>query len=194
MGIHRRFSFKKINISQHFFLQLRALWLEGNNQRSSEFFIVPAFFGGCKKTKISTPTGFEPVRAEPNWFRINLLNHSDKASYLLLRINILDVYETPRRRFRERVPGRILLPLLSNRFWFEATHSKLFWLLSGLIKQGSTRHQAMNEICIRGCFGCWIAIIVISNNKNGPSIEFVGPELLVDNNNEGFTVTSCPSG
>ena len=35
------------------------------------FFFV--FF--CKK-KFSQLVGFEPTRAEPNWFRVNRLNHS----------------------------------------------------------------------------------------------------------------------
>ena len=33
-----------------------------------------------KKKKITTTTGFEPARAEPNGFQVHLLNHSDTLS------------------------------------------------------------------------------------------------------------------
>ena len=35
------------------------------------------------KNKITTPTGFEPARAEPNRFLVDLLNHSDTVSMML---------------------------------------------------------------------------------------------------------------
>ena len=36
--------------------------------------------GFCHVEKQTTPVGFEPTRAEPNGFRVHLLNHSDTVS------------------------------------------------------------------------------------------------------------------
>ena len=50
-----------------------------------------------KITKISSlPTGFEPVRAEPNGFRVHRLNHSATTAVLHFRLSIfiltLDIF------------------------------------------------------------------------------------------------------
>ena len=37
-------------------------------------------------SKLSLPTGFEPVRAEPNGFRVHRLNHSATTAYVLVLV------------------------------------------------------------------------------------------------------------
>ena len=49
------------------------------------------------KKKRSLRTGFEPVRAEPNGFRVHLLNHSDIAAHDRLDLNVENIIATNRQ-------------------------------------------------------------------------------------------------
>ena len=49
-------------------------------QRFASAYQPPAIFRSCSPPRQSTPRGFEPLRAEPNGFRVHLLSRSDTVS------------------------------------------------------------------------------------------------------------------
>ena len=49
-------------------------------QRFAFAYQPPAIFRSCSPPRQSTPRGFEPLRAEPNGFRVHLLSGSDTVS------------------------------------------------------------------------------------------------------------------
>ena len=49
-------------------------------QRFASAYPPPAIFRSCSPPLQSTPRGFEPLRAEPNGFRVHLLSRSDTVS------------------------------------------------------------------------------------------------------------------
>jgi hypothetical protein len=48
---------------------------------NSGIIVAPPWVKGDRPGN-ATPRGFEPLRAEPNGFRVHLLNRSDTVSYL----------------------------------------------------------------------------------------------------------------
>lgn len=54
--------------------------LPRRRQRFASTYPPPAIFHSCSPPLQSTPRGFEPLRAEPNGFRVHLLSRSDTVS------------------------------------------------------------------------------------------------------------------